>query len=160
MSALTGRKPCRFSAHTGVTAPPWTSAEVSAVHGVPSYAPCPCQGICITYSLLLALPRRHLRVGGVFSWQHQQLILAHGPLLIVPFAFNHYTYLIGADFPIDRTYVRNPYGCLPNGIKVTYSEHPRSQSSLRYFAVQSTRCQSLTRRGGSRGCSMLLSRFD
>jgi hypothetical protein len=29
------------------------NAQVSAVLGVPGYAPCPRQGICITYSLLL-----------------------------------------------------------------------------------------------------------
>jgi hypothetical protein len=40
--------------------------------------------------------------------------------LIVPFALHHYTYLIkGADFPIGITYIRNPYGCLSNEIKVT-----------------------------------------
>jgi hypothetical protein len=76
------------------TSPSWgASAQVSAVRNMPSHAPCPCQGICIACSLLLALPRCHLRVGGMFSRCHQQPILADGALLIVPFAFNHYTYL-------------------------------------------------------------------
>ena len=97
------------------------NAQVSAVLGVPGYAPCPRQGICITYSLLLALPRCHLRVGGMFSrYPQQPILVVDGVLLIVPFALHHYTYLIeGADFPIGITYIRNPYGCLSNEIKVT-----------------------------------------
>jgi hypothetical protein len=95
------------------------NAQISAVLGVPGYAPCPRQGICITYSLLLALPRCHLRVGGMLSRYPQQPILVDTMFLIVPFALHHYTYLIeGADFPIGRTYIRNPYGCLSNEIKV------------------------------------------
>jgi hypothetical protein len=67
---------------------------------VPSYAPCPCQGICIACSLLLALLRCHLRVSGMFS-RYQQPVLAGGALLTLPFAFHHYTYLIdGADPPL------------------------------------------------------------
>ena len=75
----------------------------SAVLAAPGYAPCPRQGICITYSLLLALRRCHLRVGGMFSRYPQQPILVDSVFLIVPFALHHYTYLIeGADFPIDQ----------------------------------------------------------
>ena len=78
-----------------------TSLRHSTVRSVPSYAPCPCQGICIACSLLLALLRCHLRVSGMFSRYHQQPVLAGGALLILPFAFHHYTYLIdGADLPL------------------------------------------------------------
>jgi hypothetical protein len=96
---------------------------------VPGYAPCPRQGICITYSLLLVLPRYHLCVGGMFSRYSQQPILVDSVFLIVPFALHHYTYLIeGADFPIDQNLHRNPYGCLSNEIKVTWSERELCQS--------------------------------
>jgi hypothetical protein len=76
---------------------------------VPGYTPCPRQGICITYPLLLALSRGYLRVGGMFSrYPQQPILVVDGVLLIVPFALHHYTYLIeGEDFPIDITYIRS-----------------------------------------------------
>jgi hypothetical protein len=74
-------------------------ASVSAL-GLLGYAPRPCQSICITYFLLLALLRCQPRVGRMFSRWHQQLILADGAFPVVPFAFNHFTYLVdGANFP-------------------------------------------------------------
>ena len=63
------------------------NAQVSAVLAAPGYAPCPRQGICITYSLLLALPRCHLRVGGMFSRYPQQPILVDSVFLIAPLRF-------------------------------------------------------------------------